>query len=126
MHKMVILARRQPGTTLDQYRHYWQNSHGPLVASVARDLGLRRYVQSVRLESEAMQKFAEMRGLDLSYDSLSELWFDSEEAMFAALSTPAGRRASELLAIDEARFVDFHNVLGFMSTEHTVVDDTLH
>lgn len=62
MHKLVILARRKPGMTLDHGRDDWHDTHARLVTSVAGDLGLHRDVQSIRLESEAMQTSADIRG----------------------------------------------------------------
>lgn len=38
------------------------------------------------------------------------------------MATDAAQRASQLLAADEARFVDFDNVLGLMSSERIVID----
>ena len=40
------------------------------------------------------------------YDGVAEVWWESEEALAAASSTDAGRRAAAEVLADEARFID--------------------
>lgn len=78
MVKRFVILRRKPGMSVQEFRDYWKNVHGPLIAKIP---GLRKYVQyhvrSERLDSK-----------EASIDGIAELWFDSEEAQKRAYNTP--------------------------------------
>jgi uncharacterized protein (TIGR02118 family) len=94
----------KPGMTLDDFRKYWLEVHGPMALKMP---GLRRYVQS-HLVDEAYL-YAQPR-----FDGVAQLWFDSVEAFAAAFSSPAG---SDLLA-DGRVFIDAPRMTFFMAQEH--------
>jgi uncharacterized protein (TIGR02118 family) len=89
MFKAIILLTRAEGASREEFREWWLEQHAPL----ARQLpGLRRLVFNV-VETEGA-----------SYDGVSELWFDSEEAFEAAYASEIGRRvAADSLANVSAR-----------------------
>lgn len=80
MFKAVILLTRREGTTPEEFRAWWLETHAPL----ARQLpGLRRLVFNV-VETDGAP-----------YDGVSELWFDSVEAFEAAYASEVGLRVAE-------------------------------
>jgi uncharacterized protein (TIGR02118 family) len=101
MFKAIILLTRKDGMSKDEFRDWMLVGHSPL----ARQLpGLRKLVFNV-VEND-----------DVSYDGVSELWFDSREAFDAAYATVIGKGvAGDSLANVKARirlFVDEHPQVG--------------
>lgn len=77
--KRLGVLRRKDGLTHEQFVDHWYNKHAPLCLKLP---GLRRY--SINLVERG-------RHAHFDYDGFSELWFDSEEALNAALQSPEGR-----------------------------------
>ena len=107
MIRLVYLLRRREGMTLAEFQRYWREVHGPLVASLATTLDIRRYVQVHALEDPLNDALREARGgMEPIYDGVAELWWDSEEAMQAAMASEAGQAGAAELLEDEAKFID--------------------
>jgi uncharacterized protein (TIGR02118 family) len=121
MLKFVYCVRRRPDLTPEAFRKYWLENHGPLVRSCAAALRAKRYVQSHTLDNPALNQAAQQpRGTKPPYDGLTEVWWDSPADLAAALQTPEGQRANQLLSVDEARFCDLPNCSVFFTEEHTI------
>ena len=52
------------------------------------------------------------------YDGVAEVWFESEEDLVEAMSSPEGQRLSAALLEDEATFVDHSKSSAFIVREH--------
>ena len=77
--KRLGILRKKEGISHDEFVDHWLNKHAALCARLP---GLLRY--SVNLvDRKRFPKF--------NYDGFSELWFDSEEALTAAFSSPEGK-----------------------------------
>ncbi|MEO3430227.1 EthD family reductase [Pelagibius sp. CAU 1746] len=76
MIKAVILLTRRDDMTLQDFSDWMLKEHVPLALKLD---GLKRYQVNIAREN----------GSD--YDGISELWFDSEEAMLAAYGTDHGK-----------------------------------
>jgi uncharacterized protein (TIGR02118 family) len=68
--KLLLLVRRKPGLSPEEFDRHWRELHGPLM--VAAHPGLRRYVQCPTLP----EAYA---GGDPAYDGVGELWWDDLE-----------------------------------------------
>ncbi len=79
MYKRIGLVQRKKTLTLEQFRAHWLNTHAELCKRLP---GMRRY--SVNLIEPG-------RFPNFPYDGFSELWFDSERDLQAALESPEGR-----------------------------------
>jgi uncharacterized protein (TIGR02118 family) len=80
MLKAVILLTRAEGMSRDAFRSWWLGEHAPL----ARQLpGVRQAVFNVVTSEEA------------TVDGITELWFDSREALEAAYASEIGQRVAE-------------------------------
>ena len=106
MIKLTFCLTRLPHLTRAAFQAYWLETHGPLVASVAETLQIRRYVQLHSLPAEASADLRTSRDAPGEYDGVAELWFDSLEALAANSERPEARAAGALLLEDERRFID--------------------
>ena len=122
MLKFVYCVRRNPNMTVDAFRKYWLEKHGPLVRSFAKTLRARRYVQSHTVDHPLNLAAQQPRGTKPAYDGITELWWDSVDDLIAALNTPEGQKANMALAEDEARFCDLPSCSVFFTEEHTIFD----
>ena len=121
MFKITFCLRRKQGLTPEQFDAYWRDTHAPLVRRHAAALGIRRYVQSTRFESDLADAAARVRSAPEPYDGVAELWFDSLAAVKDGFSTEAGRAAGRALLEDEARFIDFENSPIWFATEREIL-----
>jgi len=120
---VYLLRRREEEHDLAEFQRYWREIHGPLVASHATTLGIRRYVQVHAVEDPvngAMQKAR--GGMEPGYDGVAELWFDSEEALAMDMATEAGAAAAEALLADERRFIDLPRSPLWLAVEYPQVN----
>jgi uncharacterized protein (TIGR02118 family) len=123
--KLVFSLRRREGMSRDEFQTYWREQHAPLVASHAKTLRIRRYVQTHARASElaAAQAAARASQPDF-YDGQAELWWDSVKDILAAVSTEEGRQAALELLEDERRFIDLENSPLWIGEELEVVGST--
>lgn len=123
MIRLVYLLRRRPELSLEAFQEYWREQHGPLVASFASVLGIRRYVQVHALDDPMNEAMQQARGgMEPRYDGVAELWFDSEEAFAEASANAAGRHAGAALLEDESKFIDLPNSPLWLNVEYPQVN----
>jgi hypothetical protein len=120
MIKMVVEVWKKPGMTDAAFRERWLVGHGNLVRKHARAMGFVRYVQSHKLPSAEIEAFAAGRGWKPAPDGLTEVWWESEAAMQAALSSPEGIAASAELQADEIQFIDSPKISAYLATEEEI------
>jgi uncharacterized protein (TIGR02118 family) len=120
MIKFVYCVRRRPDITAEAFRKYWLENHGSLVHKCATAMRAKRYVQSHTLDTPLNAAAQLPRGTKPPYDGLTEIWWDSAEELFQALSSPEFQAANLTLAQDEARFCDLPNCSVFFTEEHTI------
>ncbi|CAN5273255.1 hypothetical protein BH10PSE19_BH10PSE19_17060 [soil metagenome] len=77
MIKRFVILRRKPGMSVEEFRSYWENVHGPLIAKIP---GLIKYIQ-YHVRSERIDNIED------PIDGIAELWFDSEESQRQAYKT---------------------------------------
>lgn len=106
MIKLAYCITRKKGMSVDEFRHYWKNVHGPIGASIP---GLRKMVQSHTIDIPGDKRAGD-------FDGMVELWFDSTEALLAARQSPEWHRSSA----DEDHFIDHTHVAYFVSQEHEI------
>ena len=117
-----VPLRRRGELPADEFHAYWRDQHGPLVASHAEALGIRRYVQLHTLDSPLGVAIAAGRSCaDTDWDGIALIWFDSETAIVELASTDAGLVAAAVLYEDEQRFLDLERCELFLSDDHQLV-----
>ncbi|MGH7896877.1 MAG: EthD domain-containing protein [Candidatus Binatia bacterium] len=107
MIRLNFALQRLPNLSRIEFQRYWRDRHGPLVASVARPLRMRRYMQSHTVEDPLYDGLRAARtGMHEPFDGIASVWFDSREELIAAMTGEEGRKAGALLLEDERRFID--------------------
>lgn len=124
MIKMVVEVWKKPGMTDAQFSRRWLVEHGALVKKHAKAMGFLRYIQNHKRASPEIDAFAKGRGWKVSPDGLTEVWWESEAAMQAALSSPEGIEAGRILQADEVQFIDGPRISAFLADEETIFDFT--
>lgn len=105
--KLVALVKRKWGMPLEEFRRHSLEKHGPLDLKLP---GLRRYVQCHARDA--------LYGIgETPFDAVSCLWFDSPEALQAALATPE----NEASAADLPSFLEMKYAHVFLMKEHWVI-----
>jgi uncharacterized protein (TIGR02118 family) len=107
MLKAVVLLRRKPGLTFEQFKHHYETNHVPLVRRALPTIGkyVRNYLD-LNSVSAGRQEGGTDDGPTPYFDVITEVWFDDDAAyqgFVDALSNPA---VSEMLREDEERFLD--------------------
>lgn len=129
MIRIVHAIRRKPGMEAAEFRAYWLNHHGPLVAGHQVRLGMLRHVQTHRdpASAEIDEPFRNLRGgMEAPHDGVAETWWASESALAEALSSEAGRRANAELIADEANFIDHAASPLWLAHEYPQVNTQRH
>lgn len=98
MVKFFFILRRKPGVSAEEFRCYWKETHGPIVARLP---GLVRYFQH-HVASVPRPEYAQE---DAPIDGIVETWWESPEALQHVQTTP------ELQAViaDEPNFMGHSN-----------------
>lgn len=100
-YKILLFMKRKPGTSMEQFRDYYENNHVPLCRPYMQGVAryFRRYVTP--------QPHAESgTNEELPYDVVSELWFDNEETYQATLGYITTTVMPDEVVQDELKF--FH------------------
>lgn len=122
MLKLIYSLVRRPELSREEFQRYWFDVHAPLVRNAASVLAIRRYVQAHSLDTPLDAALIEGRGLEPErYDGHALLWWDSLEAMMAAMSTAEGRAAGTVLLNDETNFIDFSRSRMVFANERVVI-----
>ncbi len=78
--KAITISKRKEGMTIEEFRKHVLEVHVPLVKKIP---GVRKYTQNfVNPGDEAVL-----------YDCITEVWFDSKEAMEQGFATPEAQAA---------------------------------
>ena len=118
MIKLVMCLCRHPSRTREQFQDYWLNQHGPFFMENAGAMRAKKYVQSHTLDSPLNAGMRDARGMQPEYDGVAEVWFESEEDLMEAMSSPEGQSLGAALLEDEKNFIDHSKSSAFLVREH--------
>ena len=107
--KSISLLTRKAGMTHDEFTRHWRDIHGPLAHAVP---GILRYVQN-EITAQPTRPDIPTHGIEV--DGIAEIWWESEEAMRHAATTPELRA----LHADGALFIG--RIKSFVLREHTII-----
>jgi len=115
MIKMIATVCRRPGMTHAEFLHYIETVHG----AIAREnpVTLRRYVQSHVFDAAFGTALEANHRMTVSRDSVTELFWDSFEAMGQTFAHPHVR---EKVGPDGRNFADERVSLSLVAAEHEV------
>ena len=122
MIKFVYCVRKKEGTSDEDFYRYWKERHGPLVKSFAETMGSLKYVQSHTIDTVLNEVGREVRGMRQAYDGITEVWFESAEALNAMLQTEEGKVANKALIEDESTFCELAECSVFLTEEYVIFD----
>lgn len=121
MIKLTFAVRRRSDVEPAEFHRYWRDQHGPLVRSLQSVLGVRRYVQTHRMETTLNDLLRASRRALEPFDGVAELWWDDLDALVAATSSPEGSAAGRTLLEDEARFIDLEHSALWLGQEIEII-----
>lgn len=121
--KLIYCGHFLPSLGAEEAKKYWLEKHGPLVKSVAKDLGCRRYVQSHIIDDESTQKRRQEIDRPEAYPGVAELWWDSLEDYAPATPNPKRQQAGMTLFEDEKNFVDHPRSPSWLAREIVFIDN---
>jgi uncharacterized protein (TIGR02118 family) len=78
MIKRFVILRKKANMSAEEFWHYWENVHGPLIAKIP---GLMKYIQ-YHVTSERLDL------VDDPIDGIAELWFESAQVQKDAYQSP--------------------------------------
>jgi uncharacterized protein (TIGR02118 family) len=111
MIKVMMLVKRKPGISKEEFYNYWQNVHGPLVAKSAPKL--RKYIQN---------HFVEMPGQEYEGDGIIEMWYDDMESW--QQPRDIDKTKADPLMADWAKIADMSPPKIWVVEEHVIKDET--
>ena len=98
MYKMLVLIRRKPGLSREEFRAYYEEHHAPWGIELL-GTSLRRYVRNYVTG-----------GTDDGPDVVTEFWWNTREDFEAFLKLRENSDIGRLLREDEEQFMDFGTV----------------
>jgi uncharacterized protein (TIGR02118 family) len=99
--KILLLMKRKPGISMEEFRDYYENNHVPLCAPYMS--GIARYV---RRYLEPQPHAESGTNEELPYDVVTEMWFDNEEGYRGTLDYITTTVMPDQVVQDELNF--FH------------------
>jgi uncharacterized protein (TIGR02118 family) len=119
--KLTFAVRRRTDIPPAEFHLYWRDQHGPLVRSLQPALGIRRYVQTHRMETPLNEALRVGRGALEPFDGVAELWWDDLDALVAAATSSEGSAAGRLLLEDETKFIDLERSALWLGEEIEII-----
>lgn len=101
IHKILILLKRRPGMTAEEFREYYENRHRKVVDKYLQ--GVRKYVRRY-LDPLPHPDTREIT--EPEYDVITELWFDRKEAVDGIIAMLRHGRLPDEVIEDEKRVFD--------------------
>lgn len=112
MIKMMAAICRKPGMTHAEYVAYVQHVHGAI--SKEQPLTLRRYVQNHVFDAAFGSSAEAVHAMTMARDSVTELWWDSPQAMGENF---AHEHVRTKVGPDAANFADASRTLSLVAVE---------
>ena len=118
MIKFIMCCTRHPDMSRQEFQDYWLNSHGLLFQKFAETYRAKKYIQCHTIDTPLNDGIRESRGMLPEYDGVAEVWFESEQELMDAMSSPEGQEVSAILLKDESGFLDHAKSTAFITKEH--------
>ena len=118
MIKFIMCLTRHESLTRAEFTDYWMHKHGPFFMKNAAIMGAKKYVQSQTIDTPVNEALRASRGMLPEFDGVAEVWFESQEAFAAGMSTPEGQKLAAALLEDEGNFINHEKSSAFIVEEH--------
>ena len=115
MFKQIIIVKRKPGMSIDEFKHHYENVHGPLAAEKLPFLtGYRRnYLTPIPVDGFDEWAFNQQEYV-VGYDAIIELEWENKEKYLESMAVVQGE-AGEEFARDEEEFLDRSSMVCFFA-----------
>lgn len=113
MFKAMVLLKRKPGLTLQQFIDHYENNHAPL--GVQYQKKMVRYIRHFLHPSPYP---LDGTVVEAEYDVLTELWFEDKQAYDEGMALMMEPEANKVLSEDEERFLDLSKSRLVFIEEH--------
>ena len=111
MIKVIVMVKRKPGISREEFYKYWKNVHGPLVANHIP--GLKKYIQN---------HFIDMPGQEYEGDGFIETWYDDVDSWQKSMEHGKTKEAKPLIE-DWAKIADMSPPKMWVVEEHVIKDE---
>jgi uncharacterized protein (TIGR02118 family) len=126
MIKIVVLLRRLPHLSTEEFLRFWLEEHGPLVRSHAKARRFCKYIQVHPTAPEVLGAIVERRqGQPLGCDGIAEIYWDSVTDMIEANRSPEGQRAAAEIVEHERQFLQLPSLQFYLGEEHVFLDPAM-
>ena len=101
--KKILLIKRKPGTTHEQFRDYYENHHAPLALRLLGPFMLdyrRNFIQPPDPTTTSTNR------PPVEWDVVTELWFKNREDMAAMYARARSPEIRAQIDADEKKFMD--------------------
>ena len=120
MFNVMVLIRRKPGMSREDFIAYYENSHAPLGASKVPNM--KRYVRHF------LSPYGNgVYGADAEppYDVATEIWFDDEADFERGMACLTDPETARIIGEDEERLFDKSSIRFLVMEDHET-DMTAH
>jgi uncharacterized protein (TIGR02118 family) len=122
MIKMMVLLKRKPGITREEFQHHWRTTHARLVQSLPElTRHMTRYVQNhiISGDSEAAKILGGLSAPDstFDFDGIFEGWYESVDDL---KKMTMSKRFDEIIRPDELKFLDHSKSIMYLVDENPV------
>ena len=113
MIKVIVIVKRKPGISREEFYKYWKEVHGPLVS---RHIPyMKKYVQN---------HFVDIPGLAYEGDGIIETWYDDVESFQKSMAFNTTEEARNLgLGEDWAKIADMSDEPKMWVVEEHLIKD---
>ena len=120
MIKLIYLATRKEGMSVQDFQRHWRETHAPIAAKIP---GVRRYIQNHTLDDPLNEPLRASRSAPAPYTGLTEAWFDRYD-LEKILASPESEGALGFgyFLEDERRFIDFNRSSVWSVKERVFID----
>ncbi len=113
MFKVMVLIKRKPGMSIEDFIAYYETTHAPL--GISKVPNMKRYVRH----------FLRPYGNDVysaddeaPYDVLTELWFDDEADFEQGMAYLTDPDTAAIIAADEEKLFDRSSIRFTVMEDH--------
>lgn len=113
MFKVIILIKRKPGMSMEDFIAYYETSHAPL--AVSKVPNLKRYVRHF-LRPYGNDVYA--ADAEPTYDVATEIWFDDEADFQKGMAYLTEPETAAIIGADEEKLFDKSSIRFMIVEDH--------
>jgi hypothetical protein len=102
--KLICHFKRKAGMTLEEFRDRYENGHVPLILKLT--INQVDYRRNYRIEDAKFDPFGQGADGEPDFDCITEVWFESREALEESLASVSRPEIASVVVADEEQFMD--------------------